>query len=137
VVESRTFTGTVPVGKGHLVKRWVILGAAILVGFAVTWLLPVSYAADDAQVRLLTGQVTTTSDAPLSEAVVYLKNTRTLSVKTFITDKQGNYRFPALSPNVDYEIYSEYKGHKSDTKTLSSFDSRQHAVINLKINTGK
>ncbi len=92
---------------------------------------------DEAQTRLLTGQVMSHADTPLPNAVVYLKNTRTLAVKTFITDAQGNYRFPALSPNVDYEVYAEFKGHKSDTKTLSSFDSRSHAFINLKVDTGK
>lgn len=90
-------------------------------------------AQNSSQLRLLTGQVMSRNDAAIPNAVVYLKNTKTLAVKTFITDGQGNYRFPALSPNVDYEVYAEFQGRKSDTKTLSSFDSRQHAFINLKI----
>ena len=76
-------------------------------------------------------------NVPLPNAVVYLKNTRTLTVKTFITSNNGNYRFPALSPNADYEIYADYNGKKSDTKTLSSFDSRAHATINLRIDAAK
>jgi hypothetical protein len=43
------------------------------------------------------------------------------------------YRFPSLSPNIDYQVYAQYQSHKSDTKTLSSFDSRPNAVINLKV----
>lgn len=89
------------------------------------------------QTRLLTGTVTDRSNAPLQKAIVYLKNTKTLAVKTYFTDAQGQYRFPALSPNVDYEIYAEFNGRKSDTKTLSSFDSRAHAVINVKVDTGR
>jgi len=42
-----------------------------------------------------------------------------------------------LAPNVDYEVHAEYKGARSDTKTLSSFDSRKEAIINLKINGNK
>jgi hypothetical protein len=36
---------------------------------------------------------------------------------------------------VDYEIYAEYEGARSDTKTLSAFDSRKQATINLKVKT--
>jgi protocatechuate 3,4-dioxygenase beta subunit len=85
------------------------------------------------QTRTLTGQVTDKSDTPISGAVVYLENTRTQAVKTFITDGGGNYRFSALSPNVDYQVRAEYQGHKSDAKTLSSFDSRNNVVLRLKI----
>ena len=41
--------------------------------------------------------------------MVYLANTRTRAVKTFIVGQDGMYRFPALSPNVDYEVYAQYK----------------------------
>jgi hypothetical protein len=89
------------------------------------------------QVRDLEGQVTTHGDVPLPDAIVYLNNTKTLAVKTFITDQNGNYRFPGLAPNVDYEVFAEYHGKKSDRKTLSSFDSRQKPYINLRIDTAK
>lgn len=85
------------------------------------------------QVRALVGQVINQQDRPLAEAIVYLKNTKTMAVKTFIAGQDGNYRFNALSPNVDYEVYAEHNGKRSDTKTLSSFDSRKTATINLKI----
>jgi hypothetical protein len=49
----------------------------------------------------------------------------------------GIYRFPALSLNVDYEVYAQYNGRKSDTKTVSQFDNRQTVNINLKIDAGK
>jgi hypothetical protein len=84
--------------------------------------------------RTLIGRVHGSQEKPLADAVVYLKNTKTLVVKTYITEANGAYRFPALSPNVDYEVHAEYKGARSDTKTLSSFDSRKEAIINLKIN---
>jgi hypothetical protein len=89
------------------------------------------------QLRSLIGHVHGSQERPLADAVVYLKNTKTLVVKTYITEENGAYRFPALSPNVDYEVHAEYKGARSDTKTLSSFDSRKEAIINLKINDNK
>jgi hypothetical protein len=83
--------------------------------------------------RLLTGRVVDKQDAPLPSSVVYLANTRTRAVKTFIVGQDGMYRFPALSPNVDYEVYAQYKDRKSDTKTVSQFDTRPTVNINLKI----
>ena len=98
---------------------------------------PVSYAKDKGEDagRLLTGRVTDRQDQPLASAVVYLSNTRTRATKSFIVGADGVYRFPALSPNIDYEVYAQYKGRKSDTKTVSQFDNRATVNINLKIDT--
>jgi protocatechuate 3,4-dioxygenase beta subunit len=87
------------------------------------------------QGRNVTGQVMTKSEAPLPDAVVYLKNTKTLTIKSFITEKDGGYRFHGLSPNIDYEIYADYQGQKSQTKTISSFDNRNNITLNIRIDT--
>jgi protocatechuate 3,4-dioxygenase beta subunit len=87
------------------------------------------------QGRNVTGQVMTKSEAPLPDAVVYLKNTKTLTIKSFITEKDGGYRFHGLSPNTDYEIYADYQGQKSQTKTISSFDNRNNITLNIRIDT--
>jgi hypothetical protein len=87
--------------------------------------------------RTLTGTVMDKSDKPIPEAVVYLKNTKTLAMKTYIAQNDGGYRFPELSPNIDYEVYAEKNGKKSNTKTLSQFDDRPKSAINLVINTNK
>ena len=89
------------------------------------------------QPRSLQGQVTGSNDAPVNNAVVYLKNTRTLAVRSYISAQDGNYHFSGLTQNVDYEVYAEFEGQKSDTKTLSAFDSRNKATINLKVPTKK
>jgi hypothetical protein len=85
--------------------------------------------------RLLIGKVMDHSDGPLPNAVVYLTNTRTRAVKTYIVGPDGSYRFPALQPNTDYEVYAQHNGHKSDNKTVSQFDDRQQLSINLKIDS--
>jgi len=85
------------------------------------------------QTRTLTGMVSNQHGSPLSDSVVYLTNTRNMAVKTYIVGKDGMYRFPSLSPNIDYQVYAQFQNHKSDTKTLSSFDSRPNAVINLRV----
>jgi len=85
--------------------------------------------------RLLTGKVLDHAENPLPNAVVYLTNTRTRSVKTYIVSQDGSYRFPSLQPNIDYEVYAQHNGRKSDAKTVSQFDDRPQVSINLKIDT--
>jgi hypothetical protein len=85
--------------------------------------------------RLLYGKVLDASDSPLPDAVVYVTNSRTRAVKTYIVSTDGTYRFPALSTAVDYEVYAQYKGHKSDTKAVSQFDDRSQVYLDLKIDT--
>jgi Carboxypeptidase regulatory-like domain len=87
--------------------------------------------------RTLTGNVLDKSDQPVPDAVVYLKNTKTLSVKTFIAQNDGSYRFPELANNIDYEVYAQRNGKKSDTKVLSQFDDREQPHINLRIDVNK
>jgi hypothetical protein len=65
-------------------------------------------------------------------AVVYIKNAKTLQIRSFITKNEGTYYFHSLSPDVDYELHAESNGATSPHKTLSSFDSRKQATINLK-----
>jgi hypothetical protein len=106
---------------------------ALTLAIAATMVVPAAQAQSGA--RTLVGFVFNKAEQPLPNAIVYLKNTKTLNVKTFIAGTDAAYRFTALSPNVDYEVWAEYEGSKSDTKTLSSFDTRPNARINLKVNT--
>jgi hypothetical protein len=82
----------------------------------------------------VSGIVTTPEDAPVAGAVVQLKNVKTLQIRSFITKESGQYFFHGLSPDVDYELKADHSGASSGSKTLSSFDSRKEAVINLKLN---
>jgi len=83
--------------------------------------------------RLLLGKVLDQGDNPLPNAVVYLTNTRTRAIKTYIVNEDGTYRFPGLSTAVDYEVYAQYNSRKSDIKSVSQFDERSQVYIDLKI----
>jgi len=89
---------------------------------------------DKSSGRLLFGKVLDPQDNPLADAVVYLTNTRTRAVKTYIVSKDGTYRFPALSSAIDYEVYAQFKGVKSDVKSVSQFDDRSQVYLDLRIN---
>jgi hypothetical protein len=85
--------------------------------------------------RLWTGKVLDSSDSPLANAVVYVTDTRTRAVKTYIVGSDGTYRFPALAVNVDYVVYAQSNGKSSDTKKMSQFDDRKVVSIVLRVDT--
>ena len=93
----------------------------------------------EAATRSVQGAVTTAADRPAVGAVVQLENTKTLQIRSFITKEDGIFHFYELGTDVDYKLRAEDKstGASSDTKTLSSFDSRKQAIINLKLNAKK
>jgi hypothetical protein len=89
---------------------------------------------DKQQGRLLSGKVLDQQDNPVVSAIVYLTNTRTHVVKTYIVGPDGTYRFPGLT-TVDYEVYAQFNNRKSDTRSVSQFDERSQVYIDLKIDT--
>ena len=92
----------------------------------------------EAQLRTVRGVVADkSSEDPVPSAVVFLRNTRTNAVRSYIANEEGEYRFSGLEPNVDYEIHAEKDGAKSATRTISSFDSKKEIVLNLKIENKK
>jgi hypothetical protein len=121
-------------------NRRVVLRDLAL-GLALVFCVSVAAAQDakrEAQLRTVRGVVSDkSSDDPVPSAVVFLKNTRTNAVRSYIADEQGNFRFSGLDPNTDYEIHSEKDGAKSSTHTISSFDSKKEIVLNLKIEKKK
>jgi len=117
--------------KRSVIKA-VVVGCALLVTLgAVSGATPDKK--DKAVGRLLFGKVLDPQDNPLPDAVVYVTNTRTRAVKTYIVGPDGTYRFPALSTAVEYEVYAQYKGHKSETKSVSQFDDRAQVYLDLKV----
>lgn len=91
----------------------------------------------DSNVRTVQGIVTDEADNPISGAIVQLENMKTLQIRSFITKDKGNYFFSELSTDVDYKLHAENHGMVSPTKTLSSFDSRKAATMNLKVDQQK
>src|SRR5262249_40575610 len=69
----------------------------------------------EAQLRTVHGIVSDKSESPVAASVVFLKNVRTNTVRSYIADNEGNYRFSGLDPNVDYEVHAEKDGAKSQT----------------------
>jgi hypothetical protein len=115
-------------------RQIVALALALLF---LAWFAGAQEAKHESQLRSLHGIVSDKADTPIPGGVVFLKNTRTNAVRSYIADDTGNYRFSGLDPNTDYELHAEKDGAKSPTRTISSFESRKEIVVNLKIDTKK
>lgn len=87
--------------------------------------------------RSVSGVVTDAANNLVEGAVVKLKDTKTLQIRSFITRQDGAYHFHGLNPDVDYELRAETQDAVSSPKTVSSFDSRKNIVINLKVEQKK
>lgn len=85
--------------------------------------------------RTLTGTVTDRHHEPLAGAIVQVHSETTLTVVSYIADRDGRYVFKHLSPDDDYDVFATYRGGRSKARRLSKFDSKVdrefHLVIRL------
>jgi hypothetical protein len=91
-------------------------------------------AQDDGSTRSVQGVVTDASGGPAAKAVVQLKDTKTLQVRSFVTEADGSFHFAGLSTNVEYELKADRDGASSGKKSLSVFNTQKTATVNLKLN---
>jgi hypothetical protein len=66
-------------------------------------------------------------------AVVQIKDSKTLRVRSFLTKADGSYQFHGLSMDTDYEVKAERQGVSSDVRNLTIYDSRKEPILNLKL----
>lgn len=89
---------------------------------------------EDSTTRSVQGTVTDAGGSAVAGAVVQLKDTKTLGIRSYRTEADGSYHFAGLSTNVDYELQADHDGSKSGKKMLSVFNGQKTATINLKLN---
>ena len=104
----------------------------LLAGPCIFAAMPGAATAQTAQ-RVVQGKVELSSGGMAKGAIVYLKNGKTLEVRTYISSEDGSYRFGQLNQDADYTVWAEYQGKKSKEKTVSSFDTKKVFNIALKI----
>jgi hypothetical protein len=92
---------------------------------------------EDPNTRSVQGAVEDSSGNAVEGAVVQLKNTKSLKVISYITQTEGTYTFLGLSKDADYEIKADFRGGSSPVRTLSVYDTRKKAIINLKVEPKK
>lgn len=106
---------------------------ALLAALAALPAVPQDRRNYDTGTRSLKGVVTDRDEKPASGAVVLLKDNKTLQVRSFIAQDKGEYHFYGLSTNDEYEVRAQLNGSSSSSKTLSAFDNRKEATIDLKL----
>lgn len=89
--------------------------------------------AEEAAKRSVEGVVQDEDGKNIDGAVVQLKDLKSLQVRSFITKDDGKFHFYGLSTNIDYEVRAESGGMASKTRTLSVFDQRKKAIMDLKL----
>ena len=116
-------------------RRLLVIPAILLACFV--FVAAAQNSKKEPELRTVHGVVLDKNENPIPATVVFLKNTRTNSVRSYISDDTGTYRFSGLDPNADYELHAEKDGAKSQTRTISSFDSRKDMDLNLKLDKKK
>jgi len=87
--------------------------------------------------RIVEGKVVNKDGGPIGGAVVYLKNSRSSGVKTYIADQDGHFRFGELSQDTDYELWAESNTVRSKSRQISSFDNENKFYFVLKVSVAK
>jgi hypothetical protein len=113
----------------------ILLASSVVAGSPAAVAMAMEQRGAQSESRTLTGHVYNAQNEPQQKAIVYLKNTKTMLIKTYITETDGGYRFAGIAPNIDFEVYAEHEGLRSDTKTVSGFDSRKEVSITLKLHS--
>jgi hypothetical protein len=88
---------------------------------------------DDTGTRSVQGVVTDASGKPVAGAVVQLKDTKSLQIRSYRTEADGTYHFSGLSTNVEYELEAKNDTATSGKKTLTVFNTQKVATVNLKL----
>jgi len=83
--------------------------------------------------RIVSGSIQNGHREPLRGAVVQVEDEATLSIKSYITGRDGLYRFRNLDDQADYRLWATFRGQRSKTKTLSHFDADKPRVVDFTI----
>lgn len=107
--------------------------AAVALAMFVTLAGTVAVAAQELKLRTIQGRVVDQENRPVASAVAYLVDERTNSVRTYMANSSGRYRFSWLGEYDDYELEAQDKTFHSHRHTISQWDMRRDFVIDLKL----
>ena len=95
-------------------------------------LAPASHAQNLGQ-RAVNGTVVDADSAPVMGSTVFLRNTKSKSIRSYTSTKDGRFRFVQVNMSEDYDLWAEKDGKKSAVKTVSSWDTRKEVEMELKL----
>jgi Carboxypeptidase regulatory-like domain len=83
--------------------------------------------------RVVNGAVIEGDSGGVAGATVFLRNAKTKSIRSYTSTKEGRFRFAQVDMSEDFDLWAEKDGKKSQTKTISSWDTRKDVETELKI----
>lgn len=93
---------------------------------------PVAYAQNLGQ-RTVGGLVVDGDSSPVSGATVFLRNTKTKSIRSYTSSDKGRFRFAQVNMTDDYDLWAEKDGKKSAMKTVSTWNASKDYETELKL----
>lgn len=115
-----------------------VAAGALFVALAAGWIpfappsvLPLAEAQNLGQ-RNVTGSVVDDTSTLVGGATVFLRNTKTKSIRSYTTGKDGRFRFAQVNMAEDFDLWAEKDGKKSAVKTVSSWDARKEFETELR-----
>jgi hypothetical protein len=109
--------------------------AALALGFVPSTgrlVLPAAQAQNIGQ-RVVNGSVVDAGSGSVAGATVFLRNSKTKSIRSYTSTQQGRFRFAQVDMSEDFDLWAEKDGKKSATKAISSWDTRKEVETELKI----
>jgi len=125
-------------------RAWLLcalaLGAALSTPLGGTPAWGLGSPAQSTQVpklRTIEGLVCSKEGVPIEGAVVYLQDTKSLAVKSYLSDAAGHFHFRQLSMSADFDLWAELNGTRSKTKNISQFNSKTDLDYKLELSISK
>ena len=112
---------------------FVLIVTAATAGLGQQMQAPVTGPAGTPITRSIVGTVLDSHGSPVPNAVVLLKDTKTLQVRSYLAQNDGKYHFYGLSSDINYELRAQANGLTSPIKTVSVFDSHRVVTLDLKL----
>ena len=94
---------------------------------------PITRAPGTNATKSIVGTVLDAHGAPVPRAIVLLKDTKTLQIRSYITQGDGSYHFYDLNGDINYVLRAEAGGLTSSQKTVTVFNSKRIVKLNLKL----
>lgn len=83
--------------------------------------------------RTVSGIVVDANSNPVSGAIVFLRNQKTKTIRSYTSTAKGSFYFAQVSMVEDFDLWAEKGKQKSAMKTVSSWDSRKEFATELKL----
>ena len=112
----------------------MVAGAALALGLAAPSIRITPEAhAQNLGMRTVNGRVLDADSAAVQGATVFLRDTKTKSIRSYTSSEDGRFRFAQVNMQGDFDLWAEKDGKKSPVKSVSSWDARKEVEAELKL----